>query len=259
MEIVTTTSTLALILSIFSSIGFHVTYIMPEGVKPYMWQPPVSAINKALNAFLYVQTGHWNFEVEIAKKRLELGKPVLPEVTNVLDSAREVLSNGFAITYAGDELNPHGWWMYPPNAILLMHKTAEIICLKAPSYCSKAMQVVNEEEMKIMKVLNDCSKRLSGKRALAAFPGEVYVAQGLGLKVVGVIAKTISVSPVQVIKALKEYKYDYIVMSDVSASTPVGKLIYRFAKGKNVVIIPLVEAEGKDYADYLARVCGEFK
>ncbi len=259
MEIVTTTSTLALILSIFSTIGFHVSYIMPEGVKPYMWQPPLSAVDKAVNAFLYVQTGHWNFEVEIAKKRLELGRPVLPKVTNVLDSAREVLANGFAVTYVSDELNPHGWWMYPPNALILMHKTAEIICLKAPAYCVKAMKVVNEEENKVMNVLNMCSEKLKGKKALAAFPGEVYVAQGLGLKIVGVIAKTISVSPIQVMKALREYKYDYIVMSDVSASTPVGKLIYRLAKGKQIVIIPLIKAEGKDYADYLAKVCGEFK
>ncbi len=250
-KVVVSINTLAMIVK---PIVGQVTVLVPAGMSPLVWKPSPQDVQKVLSADLFVSTLHWPFERQLAQRVESLPK-YLP-----YPPAENVLADGFAIlrTPNGD-LNPHGWWLYAPNALLLMHEVAFKACMKEPKMCPKYLDALEVEVKKVQNVLAKCVRNL---KAVVSVPGEEYALASFGVRTIFVLASKGTAAAVTGYELFRAAKYiksaDFVSVSDLTKNTPLGRILITLAKRyhKPIVVVPIVRFGG-DYAQYLNYICDQ--
>jgi ABC-type Zn uptake system ZnuABC Zn-binding protein ZnuA len=234
--------------------------LMPSGVNPAFWKPLPQQVRKAIEAELFVQTAHWPFEIQIAQERTKIHKLTLPEITIFGDPAVEIAIYGFdIIRMPNGDLNPHGWWLYYPNAVNLMYSIALEGCSINPSACFSYLEKVKIERMRTVKVLDECYRELVGKKVVVILPIEEYAVKNFGIKTIKIVqSKGAIVTGKQlreVLDALK--KSDGLVISELSKNIPVSRVVVNAANRIHLPIahIEVMWGEWKSYHEYLEKLC----
>lgn len=251
-KVVVSIQTLAMIVR---PVVGQVTVLVPAGMSPLVWKPSPQDVREVLSADLFVNTLHWPFERQLAQRVNSLPE-YLP-----YPPAENVLADGLAILrLPNGELNPHGWWLYAPNALLLMHEVASKACMKEPKACPKYLKALDEEVKRVKEVLAKC---LLNAKAVVSVPAEEYALASFGIKTTFVLASkgtAVAVTGYELFRASKYIKNaDLVSVSDLTKDTPVGRTLIMLAKRyhKPIVIIPILKFEG-DYAQYLSYICNQF-
>ena len=250
LKVVVTVSTLAMIVK---PIVGNVVVLLPPGASPLVWKPSPSQVEMATEADLFINTLHWPFERQIAQHANSLPS-YLP-----LPPAEAVMANGFAVLrLPNGDLNPHGWWLYAPNALMLMHEVTVKACTKEPKACNKFLINLEKEVNKVKEVLASCVTNL---KAVITLPAEEYALANFGVQAIYVLASkgTAVITGYELLKAANAIKKaDFVSVSDLSINTPLGRTVLMLAKRyhKPIVKVPILKFEG-DYAQYLSYLCDQ--
>ena len=234
----------------------NVEVLLPPGASPLFWKPAPSQVEEALKADIFLNTLHWPFERQIAEARK--GPTVPPPAPGSPGKALEGL--GFAIvSLPGGGPNPHGWWLYAPNAFLIMSESAAYGCSLRPEACASLTSAYLKEVKASREVLESC--RLDGKKAVVILPGEEYPLLNFGVKVIFVVSAKgpASVTGLQLRRAVEALRSaDFLVISDASDKLPVTKFLMAEAKrmGKPVVKVYLLDPPADSFHEYLRLTCG---
>jgi len=258
-EVVTSTPTLVMLVKPILE-DWKVVSLMPPGASPLFWKPTPSQIQDALEADIFIQTAHWPYEIQIAKKRYSKGFVNIPNIIDFVDPARELMETGYVILkIPNNELNPHGWWIYAPNAFQLISLTTFHACLIVPSSCNIYIRNALYEIMKSKEVINRCSNEISVKRVVTIMPVEEYAVANFGIETLYIIqVKGTMVSGVVLHSALKYLKEaDALIISEVSDNLPITKIIVRYAKiyHKPIYKLHVFWGEWNSYHEYLEELC----
>jgi len=252
LSVVATVKSLAIVVK---PVVGEVTYLVPPGASPLFWKPTAAQIEEALRADVFVNTVHWPFERQLAERR---GAGNVPEpVPGTPGAALSKL--GFAILrLPNGDLNPHGWWLYAPNAFLLMSQVSAHACEVEPSSCAKYVNSFIEELKKSREILEECFA--GDKSAVVMLPGEQYIIYNFGVVTKFVVMEKgpASVSGLQMKKGVEALKdADMLVVSDVSSNTPAAKYMIAQAHrlGKPVVKVYLLNPPVETFHEYLKLTC----
>ncbi len=258
--VVTIDSLKTVIGSIFSASEVRV--LLPPFTSPLIWKPTPKEINEAIKADIFIQTSHWPFEVQIAEKRAEFGKGNIPDVTSFDNPALEIQSHGFVVLrVANVGLDPHGWWLYVPNAELIMSKSVALACKIDPINCKHYIENLYSEFKEINAILSDCVRRLRGLKAVTILPGEAYPIMNFGVEVSYVLqVKGIYTSLAELYKLDQILKRaDFVVISEFSEKLPITKFVIREVRklGIPFVKINILWDTPNTYSSYLRTICKE--
>ncbi len=259
MSAVTSVKSLAIIVKPVLK-GWDVSYMMPPGASPLFWKPSPALVQKALNSDLFVETGHWPFEIQIASKRYSMSKPNIPNIIEFKDPARTLASMGF-VTYplpTGD-LNPHGWWLYAPNAIQIMGLATGYACKVDPTGCVHYASAYLSEVLKIEKTIQSCYSDVGDLKAVVILPVEVYPLLNFGVKVTWVVQAKGTLVSGFMLRQSEQYlrKSDILVISELSDNLPITKIMINMARKmhKPIVKINVLWGDWNSYTDYLESLC----
>ena len=232
----------------------NVKYLMPPGASPLFWKPGPQQVQEALQADIFLNTLHWPFERQIAEQR---SGPSLPPL--VPGTPAVALSElGFAVLrMPNGELNPHGWWLYAPNAFQLMGELAAKACQLEPQNCLSFVKAFEREVETSRKVLEECF--MNGKKAVVMLPGEQYIVANFGVQTTYVVMqKGPVVTGLALRKAVDALRSsDFLVVSDMSANTPAARYMIAYAHrlGKPVVKVYLLNPPVNTFHDFLRITC----
>jgi len=251
LTVVTSVKSLAIIVS---PIVSDVKYLMPPGASPLFWKPSPQQIEDALKADIFVNTLHWPFERQIAEQRK--GPSVPPLVPGTPGEA--LVKLGFAVLRLPDgELNPHGWWLYAPNAFNLMSEVTAKACQLEPQKCLDFVRAYYDEVEASRKVLQECY--INGRKAVVMLPGEEYVIANFGVETKYVVMqKGPVVTGLALRKAIDALRSsDMLVVSDMSSDTPAARYLIAYAHrlGKPVVKVYLLNPPADSFHEFLKITC----
>ncbi len=251
LNVVVSVKSLAVVVS---PILGKVSVMMPPGANPLFWKPSPQQIDEALKADLFVNTLHWPFERQIAQERRGFSVP--PYVPG--SPAEGLLELGFAVLRLPDgSLNPHGWWLYAPNAFLLMSESGALACKLEPQNCMTFVNAFLNEVKASRKVLAGCN--MNGLKAVVMVPGEEYIVANFGIKTIYVVMeKGPTITGLALRKAIDALrKADMLVISDMDERTPATRILVSYAHrmGKPVVKVYLLDPPVNTYHEYLRITC----
>jgi len=250
LTVVTSVKSLAILAE---PIAGEVSYLMPPGASPLFWKPGPDQVRQALEADIFIITLHWPFERQIAQKREGTTLPPLVEGT----PGEGLLKLGFAVLkMPGGGLNPHGWWLYAPNAFQIMAELAAKACQLEPQSCLNFTSSFEKEVSLSREAISSC---IAEKKAVVSMPGEQYVVANFGVETVFVLMeKGPTVTGLTLRKAVEALRdADVLVVSDASADVPAAKYLIAQAKrmGKPVVKVYLLNPPVNTFHEFLRITC----
>ncbi|UXD22445.1 hypothetical protein IPA_04870 [Ignicoccus pacificus DSM 13166] len=211
-----------------------------------------------------MQTGHWPYEIQIAQMRKEKGLVTVPPIYEFKDPALGIAALGFAILrMPNGELNPHGWWLYAPNALSLMRSLVIQSCQLEPAHCMSYLKNFQVEIEKVREVLKECVPIYYKKKVVVMMPVEQYALANFEIKVLKVVQSKGAILSGrelrEAVDALK--KSDALVISEVSKNVPATKIMETYARRlhKPVIEIKVMWGNWKSYDIYLKQLCTELR
>ena len=251
LTVVASVKSLAIVVS---PIVGNVKYLMPPGASPLFWKPGPQQIEEALKADIFVSTLHWPFERQIVEQRKRPSVPPLVSGT----PGEMLVKLGFAVLRLPDgELNPHGWWLYAPNAFNLMSEVTAKACQLEPQKCLKFVRAYDAELEASRKVLQECY--INDRKAVVMLPGEEYIVANFGITTEYVVMqKGPVVTGLALRKAIDALRgADMLVVSDMSSNTPAARYLIAYAHrlGKPVVKVYLLNPPADSFHEFLKITC----
>jgi len=177
-------ATMEIFASIAEDIGGYLVetdYILPEGMDPHSYSLTYDDIRKAQEADLLIFANTQFFTLE---------QKLLDNIENKLyvDFSDYEKYNLSLIGIPGLEVNYHGYWIYPDNALAIAKAVHEKLVLLDPDnkdIYDHNLEVFEEKILRIKSLLikTAIAHELYGAGAVIAVPGAAYVAFSFGLRV----------------------------------------------------------------------------
>ncbi len=221
----------------------NVSVILPAGMDPHTFSITKETIEKIKRADLII----------LANSNL------LSYEKNIKENwDKEYLDfedyNATLFDFDGFKNNPHGYWMYINNSILIAkaiaYKLAEIYPEKKDYYI-KNYENFKERLMKAGRFIINLSKEkgIYGKKVIAAVPGVCYIVKNLGIEADEILfAEGTSIT---FSKEIWDKEYLGIVVPEFLKDAKAGKVAEQIARDTNTSIIYVKFAEGGDFLNNL--------
>ncbi|NWF95775.1 MAG: zinc ABC transporter substrate-binding protein [Candidatus Thorarchaeota archaeon] len=249
----------------------NTTILLPEGVEPHAATLPPEAVMAADSADLLVLTGHFPWEENLVS--------VVDTPFITLDDADALFTyedHGARLSpmpghqenatttadeHHHDEGNPHGYWLLPSNALAIANTTLSALEVISPAHNSTwevgFSYFQNEVEAYLSLVAEaDTQYDLSGRKAVAVFPAEAYVAETFGIVTVAVLqVENVLISGVELLEvqeSMRNGSVSLIIGSDVASLQTGGEYAVQLAEdyGATLVWVRAVFFEG--LSDYIS-------
>lgn len=178
-------------LDVFASLakrigGDYVTadYIVPSGTDIHSYSLTSADVGKINNADLVILASSEFFSLDSQIKENSQGKVVL-----------DFNDYNATLLPLGDmEKNPHGYWLYPDNAIGIANAIQRTLTSMDPehaSYYLRNYEAFVSEVNNTLEIARGIVKEsgMVGKGVLLAVPGTFYIAKALGLDIRGVLVE----------------------------------------------------------------------
>jgi len=238
----------------------NITYILPEGAEPHNYQVTPDKIESLSNADIFVFTGHFSFEYTLMK--------AYPDKPTIYLNLRTGYYGKYKITllpYPGKKLsegyNPHGYWLYPYNAIKIAAAFRDILDKIDPidsRYYNTLYENFRDKVNSIIKMYRDVSIKygLEYSHVILGFPAEEYIVAPLNMSIVDIIVRGPGqvITPNEVdkdIKILSNYTNNLIIASDIAVNMAVGNLIRSISSKVSARVI-YVDVIGFNFDSYIA-------
>lgn len=232
----------------------RIVVLVPETVEYHQIVLTPDIIENALNADLIIVTGHIAWEEDLLKITSEKRKASI----DLLNDLRDKL---LILSFPGtDDLNIHGYWLYPDNAVVIAQEIAEKLAEIDPK--NKDIYMAGYENFKIkitklrsliFKVISD--NNLINTNIIVSTPPEQYIAEALLLNTSIVLLRKglESVSPETLDKARKgliNNVYPGILMSEMAKKLDVYRYVKQLSLETNKPIIKIKVTFLGDIKDY---------
>ena len=229
--------------------------ILPAGAEPHNYQLPPDKISMLKDANLFIFTGHFAFEDVLEK--------AYPD--------KEILTlNKTSITYGGYKIklfsmpglkgyNPHGYWIYPDNALSIADAVVDKLSALDPDHASlykNNLALFRDKIMLLKDMYRDIAEKynLVGKPLVIGFPAEQYFVAPLNMDIVAVVVKgeglTISGNELQTAREkLLESDIPLIIASDISRTLSVSSVFdeLRSDTGARIAFVNIVNTDIDSY------------
>jgi len=219
--------------------------LVPEGVEFHHYILTSDVMEQALKSDLLIITGHLAWEKELIEVVSRENSKVV-----ILDILSDLSENLTLLKFPGtNELNLHGYWLYPENAIVIARRITDILSnidTNHFSYYEDSYKLFRERVEKILEYAREKIIRsgLAGLRVVAVTPPEQYVLVGFGLNVCVVLTlgglQDIPPSVLEnVRKGLISGKYSIIVMSDLARKLHIYEYVVELSQITNKPVIEI--------------------
>ncbi len=174
-----------------------VVVLLPSGVEAHRYTLKPDVVEKALKADLIVHTGHIPWEVELAEI---VAREKGVEVSEISLDLLHDLGLKLLRTPSVNEPNVHAFWLLPENCKKIAYEVAirlsKIDPLNRELYLERAEEFMNNVDLFFEEALKEVKEKgLVGKRVVAGFYAEQYVAESLGLKTGLILMREGGLSP----------------------------------------------------------------
>jgi len=238
----------------------NITYILPEGAEPHNYQVTPDKIESLSKTDIFVFTGHFSFEYTLMKAYP--GKPTIYLNLKTGYYGRYKIT---LLPYPGKKLsegyNPHGYWLYPSNAIKIAAAFKDILDRLDPvnsGYYNALYEDFKNKVDSIIRMYKEVSVKygLEYSHVILGFPAEEYIVAPLNMSIVDIIVRGPGqvITPNEVdrdIKILSNYTNNLIIASDIAENMAVGNLIRSISSKVSAKII-YVNVIGFNFGSYMA-------
>ncbi len=230
--------------SIVSEVGgdiVDVEVMLPEGVEPHSFTATPQIVEKANSADLLVLTGHFPWEQDIVS---QTGTPYV--------SIEDYEERGAALSvFPGrsdsQELNPHGYWLLPDNAIAIANATLAALSDMDPAdadYYRLNFDNFVRSVAHLTSFIGEMSDEhhLSELRAVVIFPAEAYIAEAFGVTVEAVLqeGENVFISGPRLLdiqQGLQNGSIDLILGSDVGDLQTAGQFAEQLSSDTGAPVV----------------------
>jgi len=225
--------------------GVDVDFIVPQGMDIHSYSLTYEDIEKLENADLIILASSEFFSLDKNIKEKVSGKDMLDFEDY----------NATLYPLGNFEVNMHGYWLYPPNALnigkAIEEKLVEMDPANTNYYRNNFDRFYREVEstLNIIREIKEETK-LEEKRALLAVPGVFYIVKMLDIPVAGTIVKGpnqfISSQELEEIKEeIRKGSIEYIVNAQGLEKSKAGEIAIQLSQetGVKIVYIDIFSAE----------------
>ncbi|MGQ4892868.1 MAG: metal ABC transporter substrate-binding protein [Candidatus Njordarchaeia archaeon] len=221
---------------------FDVFSILPPNTDPHSFSLTPDIVSKIQDSVLIVLIDPKNFELENSIITNDMLKDIpYLSVKNYTNYGWEYHS------IPGLEINYHGSWLYPKNALAIAKAVANFIYSKYPEYSEDIETNVEDFESRLNVTLTEINnvKKLTGftnLKALVMVPGVAYIVEAAGVEVGGTVLVEPGAFPSasrlsELEGLLKSGEYKVIVMPLESKGNRVDQLAKQLSGDSNVPIV----------------------
>ena len=229
--------------------------ILPPGAEPHSYQLPPNTINEFSDVDLFVFTGHFRFEKTVIdaypnKEILTLNRKSMKYGNYPIKLFTLPGMNGY---------NPHGYWIYPDNALSIAKAVVDELMKMDPSNGKIYRDHLenferNINQLKRMYSYLDERYRLRNKPVVIGFPAEEYFVKPLNMDIVAVVVRGegLTISGEELLTAkekLLESRTPIIIASDVAMMMSVSSIFTELCSdtGAKIAYVDIVSSDMDSY------------